>query len=315
MRWSHRFRFTGLGHVRYFSWVRRVVLLLAVSGALAGCASADTRPAGESSPDSQEHRVSAPPAGPASGAPKELPDLPRLSAPYLDVQARELPERAAPPKLKACEIGQEQRMRSPTTAYAAIVKRRAIAYSRPGGQRLRTFGRLNVNDFPTVFGVLAAILDERCKPVWYRVQLPMRPNGIVGFVRAADVSLASVRIRIAVDLSERRIDVFRDGRRIARMTAAIGASITPTPLGDYYVNQKLVAPDPWGPFGPAALGISAFSPVLQDWVQGGPIAIHGTNQPASVGDAVSHGCLRVRNEELLWLFDHAPAGTPVRIRA
>ena len=80
-------------------------------------------------------------------------------------------------------------------------------------------------------------------------------------------------------------------------------------------NQRLVAPDPWGPFGPAALGISAVSPVLQDWVQGGPIAIHGTNDPASIGEAASHGCLRVRNDVLVWMFREIPAGTPVEIEA
>ncbi len=81
------------------------------------------------------------------------------------------------------------------------------------------------------------------------------------------------------------------------------------------MNQRLTAPDPWGPFGPGALGISAFSPVLQEWTQGGPIAIHGTNEPGSIGKAISHGCIRVRNETLLLLFRMAPAGTPVLVRA
>jgi hypothetical protein len=207
-------------------------------------------------------------------------------------------------------------MRTRRQAYSAVVRNRAaIAYARPAGKPLRAFGRLNVNHVPTVFGVLAAVLDERCEPSWYRVQLPISPNGSIGYVRAEDVSLAAVAVRIEVDLSERRIDVFRDGHRVARLPAAVGAPITPTPTGDYYVNQRLVAPDPWGPFGPAALGISAFSPVLQDWAQGGPIAIHGTNSPSSIGRAVSHGCLRIANHELLLLFELAPAGTPVRIRA
>jgi lipoprotein-anchoring transpeptidase ErfK/SrfK len=48
-----------------------------------------------------------------------------------------------------------------------------------------------------------------------------------------------------------------------------------------------------GPYGPAALGISAFSNVLTGWAQGGPIAIHGTNAPWSIGRAVSNGCIRV----------------------
>ena len=166
-----------------------------------------------------------------------------------------------------------------------------------------------------MFGVLAELRNADCDVTWYYVQLPMKPNGATGYVRAADVAIGVVDTRIEIDLSARRIDVFRDGRRIRKLTTAVGRPETPTPTGSYYVNQRLVAPDPWGPFGPAALGISAFSPVLQEWVQGGPIAIHGTNDPQSVGDAASHGCLRVRNDGLVWLFREIPAGTPVEITA
>jgi lipoprotein-anchoring transpeptidase ErfK/SrfK len=134
-------------------------------------------------------------------------------------------------------------------------------------------------------------------------------------VRAADVEVAVVRTRIEIDLSERRLRFFRDARLLLEATIAIGMPTTPTPTGRYYVNQRLVAPDPWGPFGPAAIGISAFSPVLQDWVQGGPIAIHGTNDPGSIGRAASHGCLRVRNDILVWLFGKTRVGTPVKISA
>ena len=69
-----------------------------------------------------------------------------------------------------------------------------------------------------------------------------------------------------------------------------------------------------GPFGPAAIGISAYSTVLTGWTQGGPIAIHGTNEPWSIGHAVSNGCIRVRNPVLRRLFKVTPAGTPVVIR-
>jgi lipoprotein-anchoring transpeptidase ErfK/SrfK len=124
-----------------------------------------------------------------------------------------------------------------------------------------------------------------------------------------------VRTRIEIDLSERRIELLRDGRVILTTRTAVGAPDTPTPTGSYYVNQRLTTGDPSGPFGPAALGVSAFSPVLQGWAQGGPIAIHGTNDPSSIGEAASHGCLRVDNEVLLRLFRIAPAGTPVTIRA
>ncbi|MGH3031225.1 MAG: L,D-transpeptidase [Gaiellaceae bacterium] len=227
-------------------------------------------------------------------------------------------ERAAPaaaPPEKACRPGREQRLGDERRAYAARAEGRVTAFARPGGRRVREFGPRNVNGVGTVFGVLAVVRDPSCEPAWYRVQLPIRPNGAVGYVSAADVRLLVVRTRIEVDLSERRIDFFRDGRRVVRATAGIGSDATPTPTGRYYVNQRLLAYDPEGPFGPGAIGISAFSPVLTSWAQGGPIAIHGTNDPSSIGRAVTNGCLRVPNDLLERMYESNPEGTPVLVRA
>ena len=214
----------------------------------------------------------------------------------------------------ACKAG-ESRLGSRKEAYAARAKGRVVARERPGGARLEAFGRRNVNGVRTVFGVLAAVRDERCRPLWYRVQLPVRPNGTTGYVRAADVDLFRVRTRIEVDLSERRVDFLRGGRRVLRISAAIGKSATPTPTGRYYVNQRLLASNPSGPYGPGGIGISAFSPVLTGWTQGGPIAIHGTNDPGSIGEAASYGCLRIENRHAARMLRANPEGTPVVIRA
>src|SRR4051812_42549369 len=63
---------------------------------------------------------------------------------------------------------------------AAVVVRPTTAYARPGGRALARFGVLNVNRVPTVLG-----LHGRCG-AWLHVALPLRPNGITGWVRAAD---------------------------------------------------------------------------------------------------------------------------------
>lgn len=213
-----------------------------------------------------------------------------------------------------CSPGQIVRLGDERVAYAVTVVRRATAFRRPGAGRIAAFGRLNVNGVPTVFGVLGARVDSSCRPTWYRVQLPLHPNGITGWVRAGAVRETTVSTRIVVDLSARRVTLYRGGRPVLIAAAAVGSPSTPTPTGRFYVNQKLVAPDPWGPYGPAALGISAFSPVLRSWAQGGPIAIHGTNAAELLGSAVSHGCVRVSNDEVLRLFRLVPTGTPVLIR-
>ena len=80
------------------------------------------------------------------------------------------------------------------------------------------------------------------------------------------------------------------------------------------MNQRLVpASGAAGPYGPAALGVSAFSNVLTGWAQGGPIGIHGTNEPWSIGRSISNGCIRVPNALVRRLFTASFAGTPVVI--
>ncbi len=197
---------------------------------------------------------------------------------------------------------------------AVVVRSRARVFRLPGRRELASFGRLNQNGYPTVFRVLTVVRARDCRAVWYRVQLPMRPNGVTGYVAARSVEVGEVRTKIVVDISSRRLTFFRNGRRVLWATAAVGATATPTPTGRYYVNQKLIPVDASGPFGPGALGISAFSPVLTGWAQGGPVAIHGTNEPWSIGRPVSNGCIRVRNPVLRRLLAAAPAGTPVLIR-
>lgn len=217
--------------------------------------------------------------------------------------------------VRTCRDGEIEKLRTPSEAPVAIAIGRTQAHKRPEGKVLHAFDLKNANDFPTMFGVLAARLDRACNPTWYRVQLPVKPNGSVGWVRASDVEIETITTRIEIDLSQRQILLFDEGEKVLTLTAAIGAPGTPTPTGNYYVNQRIRTISPDGPFGPGAIGISAFSDVLQGWAQGGPIAIHGTNQPDSIGLAASYGCLRVNNNEVELLFDLVPAGTPVEIRA
>jgi lipoprotein-anchoring transpeptidase ErfK/SrfK len=213
-----------------------------------------------------------------------------------------------------CEPGSTAPMRSDLLAYAAVVRSSAAAYREPGRGQIESFGALNVNGHSTVFGVLGAVRGADCEALWYRVQLPVRPNGIAGYVRAADVEVIPVRTRIVVDLSDRTVALFEDGRKAVETPTAVGSAATPTPVGTFYVNQRLRASDPSGPWGPGGVGISAFSDVLTDWVQGGPVAIHGTNRPDTIGRAASNGCLRVRNDVLARIFALAMPGTPVLIR-
>ena len=214
----------------------------------------------------------------------------------------------------SCRAGVLHPVGTPTASFAAVVKRSAETYRLPRGTPLRRFERLNQNGYSTTFLIVGAIVNASCGASWYRVKLPMRPNGAVGYVRPRDVLVQKVRTRIVVDLSARTLRFYRGGRLRLKTRVAVGSSATPTPLGRFYVDQRIETTDPRGPFGPAVLGVSAFSPVLTGWAQGGPIGIHGTNAPWSIGRAVSNGCIRVPNATLRKLFAATPGGTPVLIR-
>jgi len=217
-------------------------------------------------------------------------------------------------KAHTCADGSIQRLGSSRLAYAAIVRTRATVSRRPGARAFASFQRLNINRVPTIFSIRGAQVDARCNPRSYLVQIPKRPNGVIAWVPARQVVVARLSTRIVVDLSEKRVTLYKAGRQILSSKAAIGAPATPTPTGRFYVNQRLIPTDKGGPFGPGALGISAFSNVLTGWTQGGPIAIHGTNAPWSIGKAVSNGCIRIPNVKLRRLFSEALSGTPVLIR-
>ena len=129
----------------------------------------------------------------------------------------------------------------------------------------------------------------------------------------ADLRLRPVHTRIEVDLSQRRITLFLDGRSVLEAKAAVGAPSTPTPTGRFYVNQRLLAANSKGAYGVGAVGVSAFSPVLVSWAQGGPVAFHGTNAPRLIGQAVTYGCLRLHDADIKALLRLAQEGTPVEI--
>jgi lipoprotein-anchoring transpeptidase ErfK/SrfK len=230
------------------------------------------------------------------------------------VPARPAAGRPAPARCLAATTA----LGSPEAAYAAFVRRRTIVRVRPAARSraVARLGRLDENGFAQVVGVVAARTGASCRPGWYRVQLAVLPNGTQGWVRAWAVDVYRVPTRIVVDLSERRLRLYRGGAVVFQTAVAVGAAATPTPPGHYFVNERWTLRDATGPFGPAALGISAHSVALQDvWVEHGPIAIHGTNEPSSIGAAASNGCIRVPNAAMRELFPLAPAGTPVVVRA
>jgi lipoprotein-anchoring transpeptidase ErfK/SrfK len=149
---------------------------------------------------------------------------------------------------------------------------------------------------------------------WVELSLPGRPNGGRGWVPQAAVELRRPLRRIVVLRGARRLQVKRisDGAVLFSAPVAVGKPGAETPLGrNFYVAARFIPRDAF--FGSYALETSAYSR-LSDWPGGGVVGIHGTDQPQLIGQAVSHGCIRMLNRDVDRLRRLAPLGTPIDVR-
>jgi|GEM_PF-845288 len=182
----------------------------------------------------------------------------------------------------------------------------------PGSKLTHTFPRTGELDVVTTFLVKdEAVSDDGRR--WYEVYLPVRPNGSTGWVRAEDVDTVRLDHHVRVRLEDYELDLFQNGKLVDTYPVGLGKEGTPTPGGTYYVTIKMRPSNPAGAYGQLAMGISGFSEQLPDWPGGGQVGIHGTNDESSVGSSVSHGCIRLHNEDILELNPSVPLGTPVFI--
>lgn len=105
---------------------------------------------------------------------------------------------------------------------------------------------------------------------------------------------------IVIDLSDRKLYLFDNGKTVKTYPVGVGKMSTPSPAGNYYIANK--RPNPGGPFGVMWLGLSLPHH-----------GIHGTNKPGSIGGYVSKGCIRMYNRDVLELSKMVSIGTLVKI--
>jgi hypothetical protein len=185
----------------------------------------------------------------------------------------------------------------------------ATVRSSPGGATVAHLPAATPLGAPTWLWVLRTTTNR-----WGRVVLPLKPNGRTGWINLHGLRTVDTSIWIRASLHDRRISLMRGSRPLASFSAAIGAAPTTTPTGRFSVTDSLATGDPSGPFGWYAFGLSGHQPHLPpNWSGGDQLAIHGTDEPASIGTAASHGCLRVSPQALARLRPALQLGTPVVI--
>lgn len=193
-----------------------------------------------------------------------------------------------------------------TTRVAEASIAHVTAYDAPDGAALADFANPIASGAPLTFFI------ELEKDGWLQVRLPMRPNGSVGWIRGSDVTQQTLNYSLRVSVAEHTVTLLKDDVVVDTFPAAVGTGDTPTPLGKFYLTE-LLAPTNYG-YGPFAYGISAFSEVLNTFGGGpGQIGIHGTDDESSVGQSVSHGCIRLHNDAITMLANLLPLGTPITI--
>jgi lipoprotein-anchoring transpeptidase ErfK/SrfK len=150
---------------------------------------------------------------------------------------------------------------------------------------------------------------------WLHVYLPTRPNDATGWVKAADLAVSKpLDYQIKVSLGDHTLTLLHNGAVEFQVPAATGTDENPTPTGTFFYTDPLdLATQPGTAYGVFAIGLSGHSNTLSEFAGGdGQIAIHGTNDPSTIGQSVSHGCVRVNNDVILKLAV-LPLGTPVVI--
>jgi lipoprotein-anchoring transpeptidase ErfK/SrfK len=193
-------------------------------------------------------------------------------------------------------------------ALVALVEHATTLRSAPAGHTLARLGTHTSFGSPQALWVVAHV------PGWLGVLSPQAGNGRVGWISQSATTLGRVSWQLKVSLAARQLTVIDGGRVLQRYTVAVGRPDAPTPTGRFAVTDRLATGNPSGPYGCCILALSATSPhAIQGWNGGNRIAIHSTPDTASIGQPVSHGCLRLTLAEGQWLMAHIPLGTPTLI--
>jgi hypothetical protein len=185
------------------------------------------------------------------------------------------------------------------------------SFAAPGDQQTGTVPS-EWQGAPSTLPVIAS------RPGWYEVRLAQRPNGSTAWVLAQDVTLASTPFRIVIDLASTHLTLLSSNHRVFSTPIGIGTSHYPTPTGHYFV--ALLAQPPTPAYGAFVMVTSDHSDTITDWERSGDaiIAIHGPlggdRLIGTRGAAISHGCIRLHEADLLRLRD-VPVGSPVDIEA
>lgn len=198
----------------------------------------------------------------------------------------------------------------PPPSFIATLSAPTSYSAAPGGAPVGTLDATNPFGAPQALAVIGTPDGSG----WLHVEVPVRPNGSTGWIRASGVAISRTGYRVLVDRAARTLTVTDAGQTVLSTPAAVGSPSSPTPAGTTYLWELIRPDNPAGAYGPYIFGLAEFSDTYALFNGGdAQIGIHGQDEPWSIGRAVSHGCVRLPNDVITRLAGMLPLGTPVTI--
>lgn len=186
------------------------------------------------------------------------------------------------------------------------------------------------NQAPASFLIDAGATDgDPFEAEWLSVELPIAEGEGVGYIQNDDaVGVSCHGYRVTVDREAFTLTVTNEGEEVFQADVGLGRDDRATNEGSFFVTDLYQVENPDGAYGPYAFALNSFSDdpeVIADFGEGAQAGVHGTNEPESLGSAVSSGCIRMSNENIATLANDPeympegteavplPLGTPVEV--
>jgi lipoprotein-anchoring transpeptidase ErfK/SrfK len=236
-----------------------------------------------------------------------------ISAPEASITQAVAGEQAAPQGVVVAETRGAKKVRAcaEPTQIVYVEGSRAIRTGPGRGRRMSILPKTSLYlGTPLVMRVLKTSDNGR----YGKVVIPWDPRKRTGWMALSGLHATETLIRVKADISKRRLKVMRGCKVVFTAPMTVGRPGSPSPSGRFHVTDRTAVPANQSYYGSFAFGISGVQPNLPSgWSGGNQMAIHGTNQPSSIGRAASAGCLRVSEKTLKRLKPLLEFGTPVDI--
>jgi lipoprotein-anchoring transpeptidase ErfK/SrfK len=245
----------------------------------------------------------------AAAATPQAPSAAPSAATTRQLQSTQRPRAEASPASHKARLSNERTR----TTWAHPVEEVGIRVHPARSSRTIARTHLETEDgYPEVYLLLTS-LTAADGQVWVRLRIPGRPNGRTGWVpRTALADFHVTRWLVEIKLGARRLKAYYKGKLRFSAPVGVGKPSTPTPTGHFWIRERIKL-SPGSPWGPYALGTSAYS-TLTEWPGGGVVGIHGDfGEPQLIPGAPSHGCVRMHDGDIAWLAPRVSVGTPVQI--